>query len=196
MEGSQILSKQLSYKQLSDLSVSTFYAEQLKNFIFGGLPPLRRTPNCGQNNCLTYNFLHCEFQISMLSSSKVSFWGGHFGGVCSLLEFPTLAKIIVSHTTSYILCFNFLCWAVLKFHFWGANFGGLPPGRPPNLVKIIVSHTTSYMVSFKFLCWAVQKLRFRGLFWGVRPHLGLPNLAKIIVSHTTSYILSFNFLCW
>jgi len=29
----------------------------------------------GQNNCLTNNFLHCEFQLSMFSSLKVLFWG-------------------------------------------------------------------------------------------------------------------------
>jgi len=34
--------------------------------------PPRRTPKFGQN-CVTNNFLHCEFQLSTLSSSKVLF---------------------------------------------------------------------------------------------------------------------------
>jgi len=40
----------------------------------GGLPPLR-TPKFGQNNCVTYNFLHSEFQLSMLSSLSFIFGG-------------------------------------------------------------------------------------------------------------------------
>jgi len=43
----------------------------------------------------------------MLSSSKVSFFLGGFS-----VRPPNLVKIIVSHTTSYIVSFNFLCQAV------------------------------------------------------------------------------------
>jgi len=99
----------------------------VKKFYFGGRfwrsLPSRRTPKFGPNNCLTNNFLHCEFQFSMLSSSKVSFWGVRPPGGS-----PNLVKTIVSQTSSYIVSFNFLCWAVQKFYFLGAIFGGLSPG--------------------------------------------------------------------
>jgi len=41
----------------------------------------RKTSKFSQNNCLTNNFLHCEFQLSMSSRSKwlffrPTFWGG------------------------------------------------------------------------------------------------------------------------
>jgi len=55
--------------------VSTFYVQQLKNFIFWGehfeefLP--RRTSIFGQNKCITNNVLQYEFQLSIFSSSKV-----------------------------------------------------------------------------------------------------------------------------
>jgi len=45
-----------------------------------GSPPFQRTNKFGPNKCLTINFLHCEFQLSMFSNSKVSFWKSHFGG--------------------------------------------------------------------------------------------------------------------
>jgi len=35
----------------------------------------QKTPKFGPNNSLTNNFLHCEFQLSMFSSSKVLFLG-------------------------------------------------------------------------------------------------------------------------
>jgi len=43
--------------------------------ILGGTPPLK-TPEVGQNNCLTYNFLHSEF----VEQFKSLIFGGHFGG--------------------------------------------------------------------------------------------------------------------
>jgi len=53
----------------------------------------------------------------MLSSSKVSFLGGHFRGFApSPGGYPNLVKIIVSHTTSYIVSFNFLCQAVQELN--------------------------------------------------------------------------------
>jgi len=46
----------------------------------------------------------------MLSSSKVSFWKGHFGG------------------SSYIVSFKFLCWTGQKFCFWkGGHLGVRTP---------------------------------------------------------------------
>jgi len=50
----------------------------------------QRTLKFGPNNCLLNNFLHYEFQLSMLSSSKILFWEGHFGGagVCSSRRTP------------------------------------------------------------------------------------------------------------
>jgi len=49
----------------------------LKVLFLGGP---QRTSKFTQNNCLTVtnNFLHCEFQLSIFSGLKVSFWGGHF----------------------------------------------------------------------------------------------------------------------
>jgi len=96
----------------------------------------------------------------MLSSSKVSFFGGHFGEVCPLEDSQIWSKQL-SHKYLPIVRFKFLCCAVQKF-----VLGDLPLGGTPNLVKIIVSHTTSYIVSFNFLCQAVQN----DLFFG--PHFG------------------------
>jgi len=138
----------LRFLQLSMLSIWKFH--------FGSCS-CRKTPKFGLTNCLTNNFLHCEFQLSMLSSLKVSFGevrppppGGS----------PNLLQIIASQTTSYIVSFNFLYWAVQKLHYGRVR----PFGRPPNLVQTIVSQKTSYIVSFNFLCWAVQKFHF--FFWG------------------------------
>jgi len=46
--------------------------------ILGGRP--RRIPKLGQNNCLTYNFLHCEFQLFTSSCSKWPFFRPTFWG--------------------------------------------------------------------------------------------------------------------
>jgi len=53
-----------------------FLCQLVQRFGFWGLfpPPPQKTPKFGSSNCLTNNFLNCEFQLSMLSSSKVSFW--------------------------------------------------------------------------------------------------------------------------
>jgi len=55
----------LTILQLRTLWVATFYVEQFTN-----------------------NFLHCKFQLSMYSSSKISLWEGHLWGVgvCSPQE--------------------------------------------------------------------------------------------------------------
>jgi len=63
---------------------STFYIKQFKSFILGvpPPPPPGKPTNLVKFNCLLKIFLHCEFQISMLSSSKVLFlfiWGIFFG---------------------------------------------------------------------------------------------------------------------
>jgi len=58
--------------------------ENFFNEHFGGAvegSSTRRTPKFGQNNCITNKSLHCEFQLSMFSSSKVSFNWGHFGSI-------------------------------------------------------------------------------------------------------------------
>jgi len=104
---------------------------------FGGLPLSPeapnlipwRTPKFGPNNCLTNNFLHYEIQLSMLSSSKVLFWGGVAprGPQIWFPERPlNLVKTIVSQTTSYVVTFNFLCSALQKFHYGKLFWGGLP----------------------------------------------------------------------
>jgi len=104
------------------LWVSNFYVEQFKSFILGGpfwgCLPLQRTPKFGPNNCLTNIFLHCEFQISMLSSSKVSFWEDYFGGL-SPQKTPKFGPNNCL-TNIFLQCeFQFLCWAVQKLHFGG-----------------------------------------------------------------------------
>jgi len=79
------------------------YVQQFKSFILEG--PFCgftswRTSRFGPNNCLTNVFLHCKFQLSMLSSSKVSF-GRAIVGVCPLpRRTPNLVQTIVSQTTS------------------------------------------------------------------------------------------------
>jgi len=75
---------------------------------FGGFAP-QRTFKFGQNKCLTYNFLHCEFHLSMLNSLKVLFLGGRFEGYIPTGGLLNLVKITVSHATSYIVSFDFLC---------------------------------------------------------------------------------------
>jgi len=96
--------------------------------IFGGrgAGPPRGTPNLiswktakfGPNNCLANNFLHCEFQLSILNSSKVLLWGGG-AGICPQ-NTPNLVQTIVSQTSSSfnIVCFNFLLYSAVQVSFW------------------------------------------------------------------------------
>jgi len=49
-----------------------FLCSEFKVSLWGSFSP-RRTLKFGPNNCLTNYFLRCEFQLSMLTSSKVSF---------------------------------------------------------------------------------------------------------------------------
>jgi len=65
----------------------------------------------------------------MLISSKASLWEGHFrwAEVCPYPPSkgpPNLVETIVSQTTSYIMSFNYLCWAVQNFHFRRAIWRG------------------------------------------------------------------------
>jgi len=71
-------------------------------------PPPGVLQNFGQNNCLTNNFLYCEFQLFMFSSLKVLF----FEGVSLPGGLPNLVKVNDSQTSSYIVSLNFLCSAV------------------------------------------------------------------------------------
>jgi len=145
-----------------------------QKFYFWGFASPRRTHKFGQNNCLTYNFLHCEFQISMLSSSKVTFWGGS-----PPLRTPKFGQ-------NNCLTYNFLhsefqlfMLSSSKVSFLGGHFGGSSPVRPQNLVKIIVSHTTSCIVSFNFLCRAVQNGPFFGhSLGGVQGYLDILHIPK------------------
>jgi len=89
-----------------------------------------RAPKFCPNNCLTNNFLICEFQLSMLSSSQVLFLGAILRGLPPE-GLPTLVKIIVSPITFYIINFKFLCWAVQKLRFGKRHFGVFPPLRTP-----------------------------------------------------------------
>jgi len=125
----------------------------------------------GQNNRLTSNFLHCEFQLSMFSSSKVLFReGGYFGG-STLAGLPNLVSLIVSQITSYIVSFKFLGSAVQKFYFKEpfseSPFEGLSPTRgPPNWVRTIVSQATSYIVSSTFYVQLLKVLFRRAILGG------------------------------
>jgi len=114
--------------------------EQFKSFIFGktirGSPP-RRAPKFCPNNCLINNFLLCEFQLSMLSSSKVSFLRP-FGS--SPRRPPNLVKIIVSPTTSYIVSFNFIRQAVQNGPFLAHILEGSP--LTWSLIKTICKQPT------------------------------------------------------
>jgi len=64
-----------------------------------------------------------KFQLSMLNSSKILFWG-LFGGRSLPRGTPNLVKIIVSPTTFYIVSFNFLCQAIQNGLFLAHIFGG------------------------------------------------------------------------
>jgi len=182
--------------------VFNFLCWAVRKFHFWGISPPRRTPKFGRNNCLSCNFLHCEFQLSMLSSSKVSFRDGHFWGIRP----QNLVQLIVSQTSSYNVSFNFLCWAVQKFHFGGFAF----PGGSINLVQTVVPHcsvVSQFCYVHKqlpilwvstFLCSAVLQFNFgKANFWGrSSPPRGPLNLVQTIISETSSYFVSFNFLCW
>jgi len=114
-----------------------------------------------------------QFKIFILEGAVLG--GSPSGGP------PNLFQIIVSQMSSYIVSFNFLCWAVQKFHFGRAIVGFAPPPptpRNPNLVQTIVSQTTSYILSFNFLCWAVQKFYLKKSYFGVwdLPPRGPPTL--------------------
>jgi len=104
----------------------------VQKFRFGGdilggfLPP--EEPQIWLNNCLPSNFLHCEFQLYMFSSSKV-LYRGHFGG-SSPRRALNLVRLIVSEISSYIVSFNFLVLAVQKFHFKGPFGEGVIFGKP------------------------------------------------------------------
>jgi len=77
-----------------------------------GFAFLWKTPKFGPNSCLTNNFLHCEFQLSMFSSWKVLFWEGIFGKRfwSWAPKDPRIWSKQLSHkTTSFIMSFNFLC---------------------------------------------------------------------------------------
>jgi len=133
-------SKQLSHKQLPTLWDSTFYVEQFKNFTLGG-PSFgvggqpSRNPIFGPNNCLINNFLHYEFQQSMLSSSKISLWKGNFlGGGKGLLLPPRTPKFgpnscITNNFLHYEFQLSML--SSLKISLWDCHFlGGSPPRTP------------------------------------------------------------------
>jgi len=78
-EGSQII---VSHTTLPTFWVSTFSVEQFKSIIFEGpfgrvrFPP--KDSKFDQSNCLISNFLHCEFQLFILSRSKWPFFGPYF----------------------------------------------------------------------------------------------------------------------
>jgi len=121
-----------------------FLCWAVQKFHFWGIAP-RKTTKFGQNNCLTCKFLHCEFLLTMLSSSKVLFWG------------------FTPPSPKFLHCkFQLSILSSLKVSFWGF----CPPGGPPNLVKIIVSRTSSYIVSFNFLYLAVQNGPFLDSHFG------------------------------
>jgi len=149
-EGPHILSEQLSHKHLPTWWVSTLYVEQFKSFIFGeailGRFPPQRAPKFCPNNCLTNNFLLCEFQLSMLSSSKkFYFWGVIFGGSRPGGP-PNLVKIIVSLITFYIVSFKFLCWAVQKLRFERQFWEVRPPISPFRTLKFGQNNCLTYNI--------------------------------------------------
>jgi len=145
-------------------------AHQFKSIILGvhfwGVPP-RKTLKFGPNNCLTNNFLrvHCEFQLSMLSSSKVSWGGGggHFGEFPPE-EFPNLVQTFASQTISYIL-------AVQKFHFGVQKFQLPLPRKTPKFGPNNCLTNNFLHSKFRFTMLSSSKVSFRrGHFlWEVCP---------------------------
>jgi len=61
----------------------------------------------------------------MFSNSKK-----FLGGFAPPGKRPNLVQTIVSQTTSYLVNFDFLCWAVQKFYFEGP-FWGVRPSEDP-----------------------------------------------------------------
>jgi len=110
--------------------------KQFKSFIgFGvilGVPSPKRTSKFGQINCLTNVFLHYEFQLSMFSSLKISFWECVLGEPFQwgFLLPLSLIRIIVWQTNSYSVSFIFLCSAVQKFNLEGYSGWFLPLKDP------------------------------------------------------------------
>jgi len=76
-----------------------------------------------------------EEELSILSSSKISLWEGHFlGGGGSPQWTPNLVQTSISLTTSYIMSFNFLCWAVY------IEQGFVPSSKNPQIWSKQLSH--------------------------------------------------------
>jgi len=144
----------------------------------------------------------------MINSSKVLLRVGKLRGNFSWRT-PNLVQTIVSQTSSYIVCFNFLCWAVKSFILRGSL-----PQKDPKILSEQLSHkhlptlwvSTLYVEQFKrknfLLCkfqlsmLSISKVLFlEWLFWMGSPPRRIPKFGQnIIVSPTTSYIVSYNCL--
>jgi len=142
----------------------------------------RKTPKYGSNNSLSSNFLHCEFQLSMMSGSKVLFWENHFG---ELGPFPggplNLVRAIVSQISSYLVSFNF-CVEQFKSFVLREAFLGFPiPQKIPKfgtnncLINIFLHY------KFQLIMFSSSKVAFRGGHFGGYPLGGTLNLIRIIV---------------
>jgi len=77
--------------------------------------------------------LYCEFQFSMLSSSKVSF--GSFLGKSSSRSTPKFGQIIFFQTELQLYVYV-LMLSRLKFHFVRPFWRCAPPRGPPSLVRL------------------------------------------------------------
>jgi len=122
LEDPKIWSKQLFHKCLPTLWVST--SCMLSS---GGFAP-SRTPKFGPNNCLTNIFLHYEFQLSLLNSSKVWFWG-----VCFPLPSWKTPKFGPNNclTNNFLYCeFQLSMLSSTKVSFLGRLFWGVHPLLP------------------------------------------------------------------
>jgi len=75
----------------------------------------------------------------MISSSKVSLRVGKLREDFPRRT-PNLVQTIVSQTSSYIVCFYFLCWAFKKFHFGEFAFQMVPKFCLNNCLTNIFLH--------------------------------------------------------
>jgi len=153
------------------------------------------------NNCLTNNFLHCEFQLSMLSSLKVSFLKGHFLGERSPPDDPRFFGQNNCLTNNFLHCefqlsmFSSLKVLFLEGHFLGRRGRRSSHQEDPRFFGQNKCLTNNFLhCEFQLSMLSSLKVSFRRQFGVFVPPQRTPNLVKIIVLQTTSYIISFNFL--
>jgi len=129
----------------------------------------------GSNNCLTNNFRQYEFQLSMLSSSKVSFWKGRFGFFFFFFRKTPKFAPNVCLTNNFLHCeFQPSMLSSSKILFTGGwHFVGVChlPGRPQIWFKQL-----SHKQVFTWWVSTFYTEQFKNFILGVCSAGRLPNL--------------------